>query len=205
MSTTGCGAFPTTGIERQESRRTARRRACRSGRSRGDPATSRSGSPRPWAQWAGLLPGVGAGRAGISMFRPCPPAILARLSTFTAAAPTCRSRITKTKSPRAKPPPASPMDRRMHAGPVRVDDEKMSKSLGNFFTIRELERSRSGALFPAVEATTAARSTIPRPICAKPRPGWTGGISPFEADRRDIGGHRALCGRGNAGQRVLSG
>ena len=29
----------------------------------------------------------------------------------------------------------------MHAGPVRVDDEKMSKSLGNFFTIREvLER-----------------------------------------------------------------
>ncbi|MGD9984259.1 MAG: cysteine--tRNA ligase [Porticoccaceae bacterium] len=26
----------------------------------------------------------------------------------------------------------------MHAGPVRVDDEKMSKSLGNFFTIREV-------------------------------------------------------------------
>ncbi len=26
----------------------------------------------------------------------------------------------------------------MHNGPVRVDDEKMSKSLGNFFTVREV-------------------------------------------------------------------
>src|SRR5690606_29379792 len=26
----------------------------------------------------------------------------------------------------------------MHNGPVRVDDEKMSKSLGNFFTIRDV-------------------------------------------------------------------
>ena len=51
----------------------------------------------------------------------------------------------------------------MHNGFVNVDDEKMSKSLGNFFTVRDvLERgARSGghALLPARAATTAGRST----------------------------------------------
>ena len=51
----------------------------------------------------------------------------------------------------------------MHNGFVRVDDEKMSKSLGNFFTVREvLEGVRAGgaALFSSSRATTAARWII---------------------------------------------
>ena len=43
----------------------------------------------------------------------------------------------------------------MHVGFVRVDQEKMSKSLGNFFTVREVfEAIRSGgaALFHSCES-----------------------------------------------------
>ena len=54
-------------------------------------------------------------------------------------APTCSSRTMRTKSPKARgasgKPPAHVW---MHNGFVRVDNEKMSKSLGNFFTIREV-------------------------------------------------------------------
>ncbi len=63
----------------------------------------------------------------------------ANSSTSTAAAPTCSSRTTKTRSPSPKARSATPMvNYWMHNGFVRVDNEKMSKSLGNFFTIRDV-------------------------------------------------------------------
>ncbi|EXF47243.1 cysteinyl-tRNA synthetase [Pseudomonas sp. BAY1663] len=63
----------------------------------------------------------------------------------------------------------------MHAGAVRVDGEKMSKSLGNFFTIREvLEKYHPRWCATCwCPATTAARSTTPRTACARPRAPWS--------------------------------
>jgi cysteinyl-tRNA synthetase len=52
--------------------------------------------------------------------------------------PTCSFRTTRTRSRRAKAPPASRWRAWMHNGFVNVDNEKMSKSLGNFFTIRDV-------------------------------------------------------------------
>ncbi len=63
---------------------------------------------------------------------------------------TCSFRTTRTRSPSRKARSASTIvNYWMHNGFVRVDNEKMSKSLGNFFTIREVLkklRCRSGAL-----------------------------------------------------------
>jgi cysteinyl-tRNA synthetase len=54
----------------------------------------------------------------------------------------------------------------MHNGFVRVDDEKMSKSLGNFFTIREVLKNttRKWCVSSSCAPTTAARSIIPMRI-----------------------------------------
>jgi cysteinyl-tRNA synthetase len=62
----------------------------------------------------------------------------ASTSTSTAAARTCSSRTTRTRSPsrKARRPPM--VNYWVHNGFVRVDNEKMSKSLGNFFTIRDV-------------------------------------------------------------------
>jgi cysteinyl-tRNA synthetase len=70
----------------------------------------------------------------------------------------------------------------MHNGFVRVDDEKMSKSLGNFFTVREILKkydprwcaSSSCARTTAVRSTTPTRTSTTRgnpsrvftPLCA---------------------------------------
>jgi cysteinyl-tRNA synthetase len=62
----------------------------------------------------------------------------ARRSTSTAAAKTCSSRTTRTKLRRAKAPTASRWRYWMHNGFIVTDNEKMSKSLGNFFLIREV-------------------------------------------------------------------
>jgi cysteinyl-tRNA synthetase len=65
--------------------------------------------------------------------------LLGNTSTSMAAARTCSSRTTRTRSPRARARTATSfVNYWMHNGFVRVDDEKMSKSLGNFFTIREV-------------------------------------------------------------------
>ena len=65
--------------------------------------------------------------------------LLGKHLTSTAAAGTCSSRTTRMRlpSPRARTS-AGFVNYWMHNGFVRVDDEKMSKSLGNFFTIREV-------------------------------------------------------------------
>ena len=59
-------------------------------------------------------------------------------STSTAAAWTSSSRTTRTRSRRRAACDRHVRDVWMHNGFVRVDDEKMSKSLGNFFTIRDV-------------------------------------------------------------------
>jgi cysteinyl-tRNA synthetase len=60
----------------------------------------------------------------------------------------------------------------MHNGFVRVNDEKMSKSLGNFFTVREiLERYRPRrSATSSSPATTAARSTTTTSSSTTPVP-----------------------------------
>ena len=77
-------------------------------------------------------------------------------STSTAAAPTCSSRTTRTRSPRAKAPTACRWRTCwMHNGFVNIDNEKMSKSLGNFFTIRDVLqklRRRDAALLHRARA-----------------------------------------------------
>jgi cysteinyl-tRNA synthetase len=81
----------------------------------------------------------GEGRpAGISNARPWAASCWARALTSTAAVPTCSS------PPRERDCPERRCDRQavcptwMHNGFINVDNEKMSKSLGNFFTIRDV-------------------------------------------------------------------
>ena len=60
-------------------------------------------------------------------------------STFTAAAWISSSRITRTRSRSRAQRPTGPFAHLwMHNGFVNVDNEKMSKSLGNFFRIRDV-------------------------------------------------------------------
>jgi cysteinyl-tRNA synthetase len=58
----------------------------------------------------------------------------------------------------------------MHNGFVRVDDEKMSKSLGNFFTIREVLQKYDPEVvrFFILRAHYRSRSTIPTPTSRTP-------------------------------------
>ncbi len=45
----------------------------------------------------------------------------------------------KTRSPRPRARPGKPFARYwMHNGYINVDNEKMSKSAGNFFTVRDI-------------------------------------------------------------------
>ena len=124
----------------QDARRSARRRARRDRREQARSARLRAvegGEARRARR--GNRPGARAGPAGTSSARRCRWRCSARISTSTAAAWTSSSRITRTRSRRpARPAVRSSCNVWMHNGFVRVDDEKMSKSLGNFFTVREV-------------------------------------------------------------------
>ena len=72
----------------------------------------------------------------------------------------CSSRTTRTRSPSPRARTGTKfVNYWMHNGFVHVDDEKMSKSLGNFFTVREvLDRtSPRRCAFSSCARTTAAR------------------------------------------------
>ncbi len=88
-------------------------------------------------------------------------------STSTAAARTCSSRTTKTRSRNPRARSGHPfVNYWMHNGFVRVDNEKMSKSLGNFFTIRDVlqaVRCGSGALFHPARALPQPAELFRRP------------------------------------------
>ena len=65
--------------------------------------------------------------------------ISANNSTYMGAARICSFLTMKTRLRKAKARTAMPfVNYWMHNGFVRVNDEKMSKSLGNFFTVREI-------------------------------------------------------------------
>ena len=86
-----------------------------------------------------------AGRAGTSNARRCARRCSASTSTSTAAAWTCSSRTTRTRSRRAKAANGGPfVNYWVHNGLLTVDNEKMSKSLGNFFTIRDVLKHYDG-------------------------------------------------------------
>ena len=87
----------------------------------------------------GLAVGQGPARLAYRMLGDGLRNCSASISTSTAAARTCSFRITRTRSPRARARTGAQfVNYWMHNGFVRVDEEKMSKSLGNFFTIREV-------------------------------------------------------------------
>jgi cysteinyl-tRNA synthetase len=97
---------------------------------------------------AGRAPGAAAAPAGTSNARPWPTTCWAPPSTSTAAASTSPSPTTRTRSPSpAAPTPkaASPTSGCTTAS-CNVEGEKMSKSLGNFFTVRDLLRRMSWRL-----------------------------------------------------------
>ena len=125
---------------RQEARRPARRRACRSRRRQARSHwTSCCGNRPSPASPPGLRPGAMAVPAGTSNARPCPRRSWANTSTSTAAGSISSSRTTRTRSRRPAAPPARQFaEIWMHNGFLNIDNEKMSKSLGNFFTTREV-------------------------------------------------------------------
>ena len=90
---------------------------------------------------AGVGParGARAARAGISSARRCRARCSGEHFDIHGGGRTCSFRTTRTRSrsPRARTA-STFVNYWMHNGFVRVDDEKMSKSLGNFFTVREV-------------------------------------------------------------------
>ena len=93
---------------------------------------------KPGEPYLGLPLGPGPARLAHRVLRHVQPATWARPSTSTAAARTCSSPTTRTRSPSPRLPTASTfVNYWMHNGFINIDNQKMSKSLGNFFTVRE--------------------------------------------------------------------
>ena len=102
-----------------------------------------------------------AARAGTSSARRCARRCSASTSTSTAAAWTCSSRTTRTRSRRARARAAGRFANVwMHNGFLNVDNEKMSKSLGNFFTIRDVLEALRRRDDPLLHAAHA----LPQPV-----------------------------------------
>ena len=124
----------------QEARRPARRIARRGGHRQARSARLRVVEIREAGRTCVAF-AVGRWPPGLAhrMFRDVDEGTRRATSTSTAAGSISSSRITKTRSRR----PAAPRTRSfaeiwMHNGFLNIDNEKMSKSLGNFFTTREV-------------------------------------------------------------------
>ena len=103
-----------------------------------------------------------AGPAGTSNARPCRGSISARPSTSTAAAsiscfPHHENEIAQSRCAFHTPVMANFW---MHNGFLQVEGEKMSKSLGNFFTIREVLRDWPGDVIRLAMLETHYRQPI---------------------------------------------
>jgi cysteinyl-tRNA synthetase len=123
-------------VARRAARRRARGRGRRQATTRWTSCCGRRPSPTSPADAKWAAPTAPAARAGTSNARPWAARCWASASTSTAAAWTCSSRTTRTRSRRARAPAAASfVNVWMHNGFLNVDNEKMSKSLGNFFTI----------------------------------------------------------------------
>ena len=103
-----------------------------------------------------------AGRAGTSNARRCRGSISARPSTSTAAASISCSRITRTRSRNraARSTRTVMANFWMHNGFLQVEGEKMSKSLGNFVTIREVLADWPGDVMRLAMLATHYRQPI---------------------------------------------
>ena len=80
-----------------------------------------------------------------------------------AAGSTCNSRTTKTRSrnPAARIPDAGFANVWLHNEMVQVEGKKMSKSLGNFFTVRDLlEQGWPGEVIRFVMLSTHYRKPM---------------------------------------------
>ena len=125
---------------RQEARGSARRRACRSRRRQARSAwTSCCGNRPSPASPPGLRPGAMAVPAGTSNVRPCPRRNSGEHFDIHGGGldlkfPHHENEIAQTCGATG----AAFADIWMHNGFLSIDNEKMSKSLGNFFTAREV-------------------------------------------------------------------
>lgn len=126
--------------------------------------------PLDFALWKAAKPGEpswpspwGEGRPGVGT-PSAPPwctATWAPRSTFMVAAPTFPSRITRTSAPRPPAPGHQGFSNTwMHTGMLLVDGEKMSKSLGNFFTLAEVLEQHSAAALRLLMLQTSYRSPL---------------------------------------------
>ena len=92
----------------------------------------------------------------------------------------------------------------LHNGFVNINNEKMSKSLGNFFTLRDvLAQVKPEVLrFFLPRATTAARSTTPTRVSPRRKRAWTGSTASRRRRKRAARPARrpprAIGGRGRA-------
>ena len=123
-------------------------------------STSPSGRPPSPASRPGRAPGGWAGRAGTSSARPWGCATWAPGSTCTAAAATSSSRTTRTRSPRARPAGLPFARVWMHNGMIRSEGEKMAKSVGNIFLLREVLDRYDPAVVLMYFLTTHYRSPL---------------------------------------------
>ena len=143
--------FPGYGkLSRQVARRAARRRARRRARRQGRSARLRAvegGQGRASRTTPSGTAPFGPGRPGwhIECSAMCMRAARRALRHPRRRPWTCSSRTTRTRSRRAKARAASRSSTYwMHNGFLNVDNEKMSKSLGNFFTIRDVLKRYDG-------------------------------------------------------------
>ena len=102
-------------------------------------STLRYGRPPSLASQPGSHPGDRVAPAGTSSARPCPPAALGNHFDIHGGGadlqfPHHENEIAQSEGATGEPF----VNVWMHNGFVRVNEEKMSKSLGNFFTVREI-------------------------------------------------------------------
>ncbi len=87
----------------------------------------------------------------------------------------------------------------MHNGFVNIDDEKMSKSLGNFFTVREVLKTLRDPevlrFFLLEQPLSRTRSITPRRSSPRRTRRWLGCIG-----RSRTHGRRDSCGRASSDQ-----
>ena len=126
---------------------------------------------------AGTRRGARAVRAGTSSARPWRPSTWVKTSTSTAAAPTSSSPITRTRSPRARGPPAGPFARYwLHNGMVNLGGEKMAKSTGILVDLASITEKHGGRALaappPAGPLSVPDRilRRAPRRVGGRPRP-----------------------------------
>ena len=151
---------PTAGCPASSSPTCAPARASRSTRRSATRSTSCCGSAPSPASRPGTRPGARAGRAGTSSARRWRSRCSGRAFDIHGGGMDLKFPHHENEIAQSCAACDAPFANVwMHNGFVRVDDEKMSKSLGNFFTVREVLPS---AADPEVLRVPSARQPLPR-------------------------------------------